>query len=76
MPAVFILPLAVTGMIGAFGWPVLFEAQGGLCGIVCLSLTAACFIKDKGLVTDLALIGIFSLLHISYGVETILGILE
>lgn len=75
IPGAFVAMLAVTGVIGIVGYPLWFELLSSLYGIVCLILTIACLIKDKGLITDVALIGIFPFLHISYGVGTVLGLL-
>ena len=44
--------------------------------VICAVLTILCWIKDKFLMTDLGLIWIFPILHISYGVGIVRGLLK
>ena len=75
VPGAFVTLLVITGVIGTVGYPLWLELIGSLYAVVSLVLSIACLIKDKGLITDLALIVIFPLLHISYGVGTVLGLI-
>ena len=75
VPGSFVILLAITGFIGIVGNPLWFELISGLYVIVCLILSIACLIKDKGLITDLALIVIYPLLHISYGIGAVFGLI-
>lgn len=75
VPGSFVAALIVAGVIAAAGYPIWIEGVSGLYAAICLVLSLECLIKDKGLITDLALIIIFPLLHISYGIGTIVGLI-
>lgn len=75
VPGIFIVILILACIIGNLSNWIIFELIVGLYGLLCVLLSIVCFISDKGLISDLALIVIFPLLHISYGVGTVVGLI-
>lgn len=74
VPGIFVASILATGVLGIAGYPELFRLFTGVYGIVCVILTIACLLKGHDTILDLTLIVIFPLLHISYGLGTIFGI--
>ena len=76
VPGALVASLIGAGFLSLFKikWPLRLIA--GAYALATTLLTALCLVKDKWLKTDLALLGIFPILHISYGVGTLKGLAE
>lgn len=76
VPGVFVGCLFLSALLKVvFGTNLLWKLVVYPYSFVCAVLTVLCWVKDKFLLTDLCLIAIFPVLHISYGIGTIKGLL-
>lgn len=74
IPGAFVSSLIIAFLIKLLGVDVLWKMIIYPYSFICFLLTILCFRKDQFLISDLCLIIIFPILHVSYGIGTILGI--
>ncbi len=76
VPGAFVISILATGCLSLVGIKCFFRMLLGLYGCCCGILTLLCFIKERFLLSNLLLEAIFPILHISYGVGTLKGLVE
>lgn len=74
VPLVFVLALIVTIVIAAVGFPWLLVAMMGLYIVCAIAFMILGSIQKGFKITNLALPGIFFVMHVAYGIGTLIGI--
>lgn len=74
VPFAFVLGIIFTSLLAGFGLPLLAYLMWGAYAFLILSMTVLEFVK-KPIFTNVALPIVFFLLHLSYGLGTLLGLI-
>ena len=74
VPFAFVLGIVFTSLLAGFGLPLLAYLMWGAYAFLILSMTVLEFVK-KPIFTNVALPIVFFLLHLSYGLGTLLGLI-
>lgn len=76
IPLVFVIGIIATTVFSCFGWWVLAVAMWGMYGIFAVANTMVSIIKDGFVFPKLIMPVLFLILHVSYGVGTLLGLIQ
>lgn len=76
VPFCFVLGILFTTMLVMFGYPFLSQLMWGAYGLLITGISLLEICKAPESITKLALPVLFFLLHISYGVGTLVGLVE
>lgn len=76
VPLAFVIAIIVTSILAMGGYPLLGEIMWGLYGIVSVLMAILAVLGHKKRVQQLLLPVLFFLLHVSYGVGSLVGLLK
>ncbi len=76
VPLCFVLGIILTSILAFFGMPLLALIMWAAYALLVFGISALEIIKNRFIATNLLLPALFLLLHLSYGVGTLIGIVE
>lgn len=76
IPFAFIIGIILTAILTKFGFPIFAQLMWGIYMLMALFMTGLAIDKKKFNISQLLLPIIFFLLHVSYGLGTIIGLLR
>lgn len=76
VPFLFIMGIVLTSVLACFGYPLLSMIMWALYWLAAITMSVAGVVKEKKNVTMLLLPILFFLLHVSYGIGTLVGLVK
>lgn len=73
VPFLFVMAIIITGVIAAVGFPYLCIAMWGIYFLLAIAFTVSGSLREGFQITNLALPGIFLVMHLCYGTGTLIG---